>query len=171
MTGNLWETPELVLDRVRGVGEIALDPCTNSTNPTQAKRIITAESDPDGLLSEWKVRADGGLCYVNPPYGRGHAARWAVKIVLEAELGCEIIALMRGDMSTQWARLLIHAARAVCFPPRIKFRGATGSPNFSNAIYYFGRDAADFKRAFRDFGPVVLTTPTKRKQSHDQSNP
>jgi len=159
MSGNDWQSPETILKRVRAVGDIALDPCTNSTNPTRAPQFITAESDPDGLLSEWKVRADGGLTYCNPPYGRGHADAWACKIVHEAELGCEVIALTRGDMSTRSARLLINAAHAVCFPPRIKFKGATGSPNFSNAIFYFGPRRETFKQAFHDLGPVIRLTP------------
>lgn len=163
MTGNFWLTPETILDRVRAVGEIALDPCTNSTNPTRAKWFITAESDPDGLLSEWKVRAGGGLVFANPPYGRGHADAWAGKFVHEARLGCEIIALVRGDMSTRWARQLIHAAHALCFPPRIKFKGATGSPNFSSALFYFGPRREVFRHAFRDLGPVIQLTPNKQE--------
>jgi len=159
VTGNFWQTPELVLEHVRAVDEIALDPCTNSTNPTRAKRIITPEQDPHGLLADWWVIADGGLAYCNPPYGRGHAHAWAAKIVHEAELGCEIIALTRGDLSTRWARMMLDAARAVCFPPRIKFKGATGSPNFSNAIFYFGTRPITFDWAFSDLGPVVQPTP------------
>ncbi len=44
----------------------------------------------DGLLSEWP---QGCLNYVNPPYARGHIAKWVAKCAEEAEKG-KIIALL-----------------------------------------------------------------------------
>jgi hypothetical protein len=165
MSGNDWQTPETILDRVRAVDEIKLDPCTVASNPARAKRIVTPEHDPDGLLAEWSVIADGGLVFANIPFGRGVVAEWAAKIVSEAAHGAEIIALTRGDMSTKWARQMATAARLVCFPPRIRFRGATGSPNFTNTIFYYGPRPQTFRRAFADLGPIVvpITKPTTKK--------
>jgi len=154
-SGNGWQTPDSILERVRTVAPIALDPCTVTSNPTHAKRNITAECDPDGLLSDWWTLADGGLVFCNPPYGRGHATEWATKIVAEAARGTEIIALTRGDTSTRAAWTMIGAATRICYPPRIRFKGATGSPNFSNAIYYLGPRPQTFRRAFEDLGPIV----------------
>lgn len=162
MSGNHWQTPGRILDRVRHVGEIALDPCTVDSNPCGAQEIITPESDPDGLLADWWTRADGGLIYVNPPYGRGHVTEWAAKIVTEAGRGCEILALVRSDTSTRWARRLIHASTLINYPPRIRFKGATGSPNFANAIHYFGPRPQTFRRAFQDLGPIVTPIPTNQ---------
>ena len=92
---------------------------------------------------------------------------WAAKIIAEAEAGREIIALTRGDMSTAWARRMAIAAQLVCFPPRIRFRGATGSPNFPNFIFYYGPRPQTFRRAFEDLGPIAApvsppTTGTKK---------
>lgn len=151
---NSWMTPEWLLDLVRRVGPIDLDPCTTTDNPTDARRFFTIEED--GLTKGWSGYASiDGLTYVNPPYGRGLMSLWVSKILEEAfGHGVEIIALTRGDTSTAWGRSLLYEAHAVCFPPRIKFRGATGSPNFANTIYYFGMREQRFANVFRDLGPI-----------------
>jgi hypothetical protein len=117
-------------------------------NPTGALSLRTESCDPDGLETEW---SDRGLVYVNPPYGRNLMWDWAVKCIEEARNGCEIVLLARGDTSTRWARLLIENCNAVAFPPRIRFAGAIGSPNFSNIIYYFGTRVPGFRETFRDW--------------------
>lgn len=149
---NTWATPDWLLDCVRNVGPIVLDPCTDGTNPTKAEHIRTEQCDPDGLATDW---ADfKGLVYVNPPYGRGHMVPWTHKILIEAHRGVEIIALTRGDTSTGWASFLLTEADRICFPPRIKFKGATGSPNFASLIFYFGPNTTAFRHAFFNVGPI-----------------
>lgn len=60
-----WYTPPDVLGRVRLLGEIDLDPCSNGGSPiVPARRHFTKEDD--GLVREW-----AGFVYMNPPYGRG----------------------------------------------------------------------------------------------------
>ena len=164
-SGNDWETPDPILDPVRRVAPIALDPCTTRSNPCDARTFITAEDDPDGLFADWSVLSNGGLVFANIPFGRGVVAEFAQKIVHEAERGTEIIALTRGDMSTRWARQMTRAATLVCFPARIRFRGATGSPNFSNTFFYFGPRPQTFRRAFEDLGPIVapISKPTNQQ--------
>jgi hypothetical protein len=90
---------------------------------------------------------------------------WAAKIISEAAKGAEIIALVRCDPSTRWARELIKASTLICYPPRIKFKGATGSPNFSNSVHYIGPRPQTFIRAFRDLGPIV--SPIARRPHSD----
>lgn len=157
MTGNNWQTPEYILDYVRKVGSIELDPCTTADNPVGATRYFTAEDN--GLNRRWGK----GLVFVNPPYGRGHMWDWSIRMVSATGAeNTEIIALMRGDTSTKWARLLLKECDAVCFPPRIKFKGAKGSPNFSNIIYYFGRyreTPLRFVQAFESLGPIFYRRP------------
>lgn len=168
MSGNNWQSPDWLLDRVRALGPIELDPCTVSSNPTGARRFITAEDDPCGLFSEWHRLADGGICFANPPYGRNEVGAWCAKILLEAERGCEIVGLLRGDTSTKWAHRLINAATLICFPPRIRFRAASGSPNFPNLIGYFGPRPRTFRRAFEDLGPIVAHVSRAREQRVNQ---
>ena len=165
MSGNDWQTPDSILYRVRRVDDITFDPCTITSNPCGATKFTTPECDPDGLLTDWWEVADGGLVFANIPYGRGLATAWAGKIVHEALQGTEIIALTRGDLSTRWAHMMTASAQRICFPPRIRFKGATGSPNFSNAVFYFGPRPQTFRRAFETLGPIVVPIPpTHRKE-------
>ena len=167
--GNDWQTPDPILDRVRRVGPIGLDPCTVAENPTGARAIITKDDVPDGLEANWFGRAKGELVFANIPYGRGVVAEWAAKIVEEASRGVEIIALTRGDMSTRWARQMAIAARLVCFPPRIRFKGANGSPNFSNTVFYYGPRPETFRRAFEDLGPIVAPISNQKNQARKRA--
>jgi hypothetical protein len=160
VSGNDWQTPDWLVSLVVRVAAIALDPCTSPDNPVGAKRILTAESDPDGLTGDWWSIADGGLIFANIPFGRGIGAEFAAKIVHETQRGCEVVALVRGDTSTRWARELINASELVCYPPRIQFKGATGSPNFANSIHYMGPRPTTFTHAFATLGPIV--TPITR---------
>ena len=148
---NDWQTPDTLLDRVRELDVIGLDPASCKGTPTKASVFLTPERD--GLDRAW---AYSGLVYVNPPYSRGSMIKWATKAVAEADKGAEIVFLARGDTSTAWSRLLIDKCQGMAFPPRIKFKGANGSPPFPNIIYYFGERRMDFWRAFACLGPVVL---------------
>lgn len=160
-TGDSWGTPDWLLDRVRSVGPIFLDPASWPTNPTDAYYLRTAECDPCGLATDWAALLErcplpgNGLVFVNPPYSRGSMGPWAEKIRMEARKGVEIIALTRGDTSTKWAQQLLTSADKVCFPKRIKFKGAKGSPNFANLIFYWGPNTGHFWLEFIDLGPIL----------------
>ena len=66
-------TPDWLLDAIREVAPIALDPCTTPENPCGAHEFITeAEKKPGcGDCWSWRIRNApyAGLTYVNPPYG------------------------------------------------------------------------------------------------------
>lgn len=94
-----WTPPE-VLERVRRVGPIGLDPCTGIDNPCGARLVMIEPTEylapagnvlVDGLAGSWLTTgADGtqywwrwvGLLrpgevvYSNPPYSRGNLGRW-----------------------------------------------------------------------------------------------
>jgi hypothetical protein len=125
-----WQTPDSLLDLVREVGPIALDPCTVHANPVQARRYITQDEPAEifrappgflgatgagkfafgpfgwvgdnGLTADWQLWARGhGLVYMNPPYGRELAA-WMSKAEDESLYGTEIIALVPARPDTRW---------------------------------------------------------------------
>lgn len=71
-----WQSPEWLLERVRRVGPIVLDPATAPNNPTRALHFYSQQKPtspvqgtwlgPCGLAGTWtKV----GLIWVNSPYG------------------------------------------------------------------------------------------------------
>src|SRR5689334_8272167 len=92
-----WQTPDKILDLVRKLAPIGLDPCTSPDNPTRARLFyyrpspmeaeklasspagrlqayLEISSLTDGLQLPWGVEKNE-LIYVNPPYGRS-VGKW-----------------------------------------------------------------------------------------------
>lgn len=147
-----WQTPDNVLERVRKLGTIALDPCTNAGNPVGAARFYTPKDF--GLSQSWATDARGGLIYVNPPYGR-ELPEWIAKCVEEARNGAELVALVPSRTDTRWFDAALGTCHALAFwRGRLKFRGAKDCAPFPSALFYWGPRRWDFVRAFRDAARV-----------------
>lgn len=147
-----WRTPECVLELVRKLGPIALDPCTWPGNPTGATEFFTA--DEDGLGRSWET-VPPGLVFVNPPYGRA-IVRWINKCAAEAGEGAEIVALVPARPDTRWWKMVTYTASAVCFwRGRMVFQGAEHAAPFPSAIIYWGRNVERFRETFRHHGWTV----------------
>lgn len=154
-------TPPWLLDQVRRMGSIALDPCSTVTNPTGAA-VHRWDPRDDGLTAEWwRVTAGQGVTYVNCPYSRGQIDAWAQKCVSEAIAGCEILLLTPSDSSTGWFRFLRSHADAVCLlHRRVGFVMPDGTPlpgaKFGSALWYWGRRRALFRGLYaEDLGWVI----------------
>lgn len=154
-----WQTPEEVLERVRRVGTICLDPCTSLDNPVEAENWFTpAALNPecnDGLALPWIVP---GLVYVNFPYSQ--AARWVRKLLAEVERSqaeIEIVSLIAARPDARWfASMVWDSAQAVCFwKGRLRFVGAPSSAPFPSALVYHGPRPWAFEAAFHDAGRVL----------------
>lgn len=147
-----WQTPDNVLELVRRVGNIGLDPCTVESNPTGAWHFCTPEHD--GLARPWKAPGNS-LIYVNPPYGRGIGA-WIAKCHAAAAEGNRVIALLPARTDTKW---FPWNADAACFwKGRLTFRGADAPAPFPSVVVWWHRGASRqlFKRVFDDAGKVVM---------------
>jgi site-specific DNA-methyltransferase (adenine-specific) len=143
-----WNTPEEVLELVRKVAPIGLDPCSNPASTVNARENWYS----NGLTNGW----DGvGLVYVNPPYGR-ELKQWAEKIAAEADRGVEIIALVPARTDTKWFRQMFFACTCVClWKGRITFAGATYPAPFPSAVFYYGTNFEGFCGAFHDAGIIT----------------
>lgn len=142
-----WQTPDEVLERVRKVAPIWLDPCTVAENPTGAHIWIAPPTD--ALAMEWSENGSG-LTYINPPYGRALGA-WSERIAMEAAMRREIIALVPARPETQWFRRMRLKSDVVAFAERrIKFKGATDTAPFPSAFFYYGTRISAFRDAFGD---------------------
>ena len=150
-----WLTPEWVLDLVRAHahGPIALDPCTEPSNPTKARVYYT-----DGALEyPWNPHARGPV-YVNPPYGR-QLSKWANTIADESSrLYNDFFVLVPARPDTKWFQTLAaRAHRIALFSKRIKFhhpsRPGARSPGFPSAMIYIGSNRGRFDEVF---APVAL---------------
>lgn len=150
-----WGTPELVLDLVRRLGPIALDPCTSPDNPVHANLYYTEEDN--GLKATWPSL---GLAYVNPPYGR-ELPKWVGRCVREGWLIAEgksqlsIVLLTPNRPDTRWYDVLEREASAYCeVRGRLKFKGAKDPAPFPSAFHYWGNNPHKFCDVFQDLGRV-----------------
>ena len=149
-----WYTPKEIIDSViKVLGEIDLDPCSNSkTHPIiPAKKHFTKEDD--GLTKPWR-----GTVYMNPPYGR-EIKDWISKLLTEWEEGkIEGIALVPARTDTDWFHQLdAHPWCAV--RGRLKFSSNPNSAPFPSAVFYIGQDEdiegiERFAKIFRKHGTI-----------------
>lgn len=146
-----WLTPECVLERVRKLGPIDLDPCTTPENPVGAYEFYTAVDD--GLDFDWHHER----VFINPPYSR--VALWVERAWQEhCYWSNEIVCLTPARTDTRWWHSFVKdCADAVCFwKGRLKFSGHKNSAPFPSAVVYYGHRPGVFKEAFEDKGWVVF---------------
>jgi len=155
-----WNTPNCVLFGVREVlGIIGLDPCHNEKSIVDAH--CTIDKHQDGLKTAWwdVISSNGSAktAFVNPPYGGKATLEWAAKIVKEADLGLEIIALVPARTDTRaFQNYYLAKGDALCFwKGRLTFIGAPAPAPFPSAIVYFGHAIGAFRNAFEHFGHVM----------------
>lgn len=149
-----YNTPPEVLEVVRRLGHIALDPCSNEFSQVGARMVC--DVDTDGLGADWALATDpawgGGLVFVNPPFSQLSA--WVEKCITEAQRGCEIILLAPAGLDTKWwGRVVETAQAAAIWRGRVRFyfcgeRHAT--PMQPTAFAYWGPRAVAFCRAFAE---------------------
>jgi hypothetical protein len=158
-----WQTPSVVLDRVRKVASIALDPCPGRGSLVQPLVPEVYHPERDGLAASWaaEVRAVGvdGIAFVNPPYG-GAQKHWLAKAIAERDAGLDTIALVALRPGTVWwHETVVDKAALVChWRGRITFVGATETAAFESAVILYSCDARRqerFRAAFSDVGRVM----------------
>ncbi len=147
-----WNTPEEVLERVRKLGPIELDPFSNATSTVGARVSWTKEDN--SLTRDWF-----GLGYANPPYSRGLYLPCCSKIAAEGNRGTEIVFCVPANFQTVAWQKHLWDCHALCFPDhRIAFlrNGVPEkSPPMLTVVGYFGKRPKAFGNAFADFGKVV----------------
>jgi hypothetical protein len=144
-----WRTPGVVLDPVRELGPIGLDPCANPRHPI-AKNWLASK----GLETHWVKYKSRGLVYVNPPYGR-EIGKWVDKCIQEAKAGCEIILLVPSRTDTKWFNRAWKSMSAYCFwGGRITFVGAPAPAPFPSVLFYWGERPDVFGEVFEGAGLV-----------------
>lgn len=174
-----WQTPEIVLECVRKLGPIALDPCTTEANPTGARRWIHPGSAEDGLTGHWCA---AGLVFVNPPFST--LRRWMLKCQVEAHRGCEIILLcpartdtrawheVRPDRTAFWRGRLCYNDPTTGKPKQYTSKTGRVSDEpatFATALLYWGPRARTFAKVFGAVAQIVIpdwaeTPPLTQKE-------
>lgn len=114
-------TPEWILEAVREMagGQIALDPCTEPSNPTGALDFFTEDGD-NAYWAGWVGCAKGiwqtqpatwlPLVWCNPPFSQLPA--WVDKVLGETEV--PVAMLTPVDYTTAWWKRLDRGAHLRC---------------------------------------------------------
>lgn len=152
-----WNTPPEILDAVRQLGPIELDPCSNAGSMVNASASIAGD---DGTVINWTV-SPGGVVFINPPYGRGAISPFAAKFASEArkKRSSHLIALVPARVETRWFAQFVAPDGVVwlAIRGRLKFwiNGEPGqSAPFPSALIYAGPDPDVFAEIFGDLGTV-----------------
>jgi phage N-6-adenine-methyltransferase len=149
-----WRTPACVLNRVRLLGPIGLDPCSGPGSIVGAA-VEWTEAD-DGLSRDW---TGYGLVYCNPPYGRD-IGRWLVRCHAVTRCGGildDCIALVPARTDTVWWHSWVATADAICYwRGRVTFLGAAAPAPFPSAVVYWGGIPYWFASAFADAGRIEV---------------
>lgn len=143
-----WYTPqEIVYLSLEVLGEIDLDPCSNSreTPNVPARNHYTREDD--GLSQHWQ-----GKVYLNPPYG-SEIPEWIEKLVNSPDV-TEAIALLPARIDTVWFQPL-YAYPMCNVKGRIQFENSPHHAPFPCVIVYIGDRVDAFIEVFKHKGPIM----------------
>jgi hypothetical protein len=161
---NEWYTPRWVLDLViKVLGEIDLDPCSNSREDPNVPATYHLTQEDDGLSKPWT-----GRVFMNPPYGDVIEA-WVDKLISEYEKEnvSEAIALTGARTDTAWFKKLLNYPFPCCLVDgRIKFSNAKNSSTIGSAIFYLGPDVLKFSNVFKEIGTIVTAMAMKNPPKH-----
>lgn len=180
-----WRTPTKILNLVKQIAPIALDPATDAENPTGAALFVAGVYGPlpaqplyswqanggtgiewDGLEVDWLEASQGGLVFCNPPYGDA-LLTWAKKFALEWSRGTELLTLTPMRSDTEWFQDFIEPYTVrCCWRGRMKFGNATNSAPFPSVLAYNGPRVARFAEVFEPYGRLEhrYTAPQREKE-------
>jgi phage N-6-adenine-methyltransferase len=105
--------------------QFTIDVCAT---PENAKRRKYYTPEQDGLKQKWE-----GVCWMNPPYGKG-IAKWMKKANDSAAEGALVVALLPARTDTAWFWEYAIKARIEFIRGRPKFGDGKGSAPFPSMI-------------------------------------
>jgi site-specific DNA-methyltransferase (adenine-specific) len=151
-----WRTPPEVLDLVRQLAPIALDPCGCNGDVVGAAVSWRLQRDGDSLAKDWSLDPlpmSAGLIYCNPPYGR-KIGPFIEKCRETWEVGGrQVVALVPARTDAKWFQDA-HPTTVTLFRGRLRFVGAPSSAPFPSALLFWGWQ----RRRWLDvFGPHGIT--------------
>ena len=145
-----WYTPQDIVQlSIALLGEIDLDPCSNSHESPNIPAHNHYTKEDDGLSQPWE-----GKVYLNPPYG-SEIPQWVDKLVKSYGNGVtEAIALLPGRIDTVWFQPLYEYP--MCnIRGRLQFENSPHHAPFPCVIVYLGKRTEDFIKVFKDRGPIM----------------
>lgn len=163
---NEWYTPKEYVDAVHELmGNIDLDPASNSLANENVRALKFFSVSDDGLSKNWK-----GKIFLNPPYGisqgKSNQMRWSHRLIQQYQIGncSEAVLLVNASTGNKWFAPLWQFP--LCFvSKRIRYISPSHhkiSPTHSNVFVYMGKQSEKFEAIFSRFGQVVYArSPSK----------
>ena len=148
-------TPAWILDLVRSMSDIALDPCGNEWSTVGALTTWSLHTGDDGLARAWGPVANiDGAVFINPPYSK--PLPWCERAAEAARSGSEVFALVKNDPTTRWSAVLREVSSARCdFSRRVSFVGGRHkSGQMASTMFYMGSAPYLFAHTFDAHGEV-----------------
>lgn len=126
---DMWSTPQEFFDKLNAVFRFETDVCAIADN---AKCEKYYSPDDDGLEKGW-----GGVCWMNPPYGRG-IDKWIEKAYRSAKQnGATVVCLIPARVDTRWWHNYCAKGEVYFIKGRLKFGDSKNSAPFPNAVVVF----------------------------------
>jgi phage N-6-adenine-methyltransferase len=134
-TTDMWATPQDFFDKLNAFFKFDTDVCAVPENAKCHNYFTPAQ---DGLKQDW-----AGVCWMNPPYGRGIGA-WVAKAYREARLnGSTVVCLLPARVNTRWWHDYCMKGEITYIKGRLKFGDARDSAPFLSAVVVFRPTVAE----------------------------
>ncbi len=127
----VWETPQDLFSKLNAEFEFTLDVCALPENAKCAQYYTPEE---DGLNQPWT-----GVCWCNPPYGRGVEV-WVRRALFASAEGAAVVMLLPARTDTRWFHEYIYGRDNVeirFLRGRLKFGGCKNSAPFPSMLVIF----------------------------------
>jgi phage N-6-adenine-methyltransferase len=125
---DLWATPQAFFDKYHARYGFTLDVCATPENAKCAKFYTAKEN---ALIQPWR-----GVCWMNPPYGRG-IGRWMAKAWASFCEGATVVCLVPARTDTNWWHDYAMKGEIEFIKGRLKFAGHDNSAPFPSAVVAF----------------------------------
>lgn len=125
----MWATPQEFFDKLHAQFNFTTDVCASPENAKCQTYFTQAE---DGLKQKWT-----GVCWMNPPYGRGIGAWVAKAHASSIENGATVVCLIPSRTDTRWWHDYVMKGEITFIRGRLKFGKATTSAPFPSAVVIF----------------------------------
>jgi len=126
---DLWTTPQDFFEKLDLIFKFNTDVCCTAEN---AKCSTFYTEVDDGLSQEWK-----GVCWMNPPYGRG-IGLWVEKAYTSAQKnGATVVCLLPARVDTKWWQDYCSKGEVFFVRGRLKFGGNKNPAPFPSAVVVF----------------------------------
>ena len=129
---DYWATPQWLFDELNKQFKFTTDVCASKDNAKCKKYYSRKE---DGLKQKWK-----GVCWCNPPYGRGIVDQWMKKAYESSLEAATVVCLVPSATDTKWWHNYVMKGEIWFIEGRVKFTipGQADKPApFSSAIVIF----------------------------------